>query len=79
MTFPASYNTSSVKNEVVAHRVKKELYEQGIISVKLRLEIGLMCIVSSILCVTYCKNDIAWIFKSLQMRIKNMQDIKIKT
>lgn len=34
MTFPASYNTSSVKNEVVAHRVKKELYEQGIISVK---------------------------------------------
>ena len=34
MTFPASYNTSSVKNEVVAHRVKKELYEQDIISVK---------------------------------------------
>ena len=34
MTFPASYNTSSVKNEVVAHRVKKELYEHGIISVK---------------------------------------------
>lgn len=46
---------------------------------KLRLEIVLMCIVSSILCVTYCKNDIAWTFKSLQMRIKNMQDIKIKT
>ena len=34
MTFPASYNTSSVKNEVIAHRVKKELYEKGVISVK---------------------------------------------
>lgn len=34
MTFPASYNTSTVKNEVVAHRVKKELYEKGIISIR---------------------------------------------
>ena len=34
MTFPASYNTSAVKNEIMAHRVKKELYERGIISVK---------------------------------------------
>lgn len=34
MTFPASYNTSAIKNEITAHRVKKELYEQGIISVK---------------------------------------------
>jgi len=34
MTFPASYNTSSVKDEVIAHRVKKELYEKGIIKVK---------------------------------------------
>lgn len=34
MTFPASYNTSSVKDEIVAHRVKKELYENGIITVK---------------------------------------------
>ena len=34
MTFPASYNTSSVKDEIIAHRVKKELYEQGIIRVK---------------------------------------------
>ena len=30
MTFPASYNTSSVKDEVIAHRVKKELYEKGV-------------------------------------------------
>ncbi|MCD7788126.1 MAG: type IV toxin-antitoxin system AbiEi family antitoxin domain-containing protein [Firmicutes bacterium] len=30
MTFPASYNTSSIKNEINAHRVKKEIYEQGI-------------------------------------------------
>lgn len=34
MTFPASYNTSSVKDEIIAHRVKKERYEHGIISVK---------------------------------------------
>ena len=34
MTFPASYNTSALKNEITAHRVKKELYEQGIIGVK---------------------------------------------
>lgn len=34
MTFPASYNTSAIKNEITAHRVKKELYEQGIIVVK---------------------------------------------
>ena len=34
MTFPASYNTSAVKNEITAHRVKKELYDKGIISVK---------------------------------------------
>lgn len=34
MTFPASYNTSSVKDEIIAHRVKKELYEHGIINVK---------------------------------------------
>ena len=34
MTFPASYNTSTIKNEITAHRVKKELYEQGIIRVK---------------------------------------------
>lgn len=34
MTFPASYNTSSVKDEIVAHRVKKQLYEKGIIQVK---------------------------------------------
>lgn len=34
MTFPASYNTSSVKDEIIAHRVKKELYEHGIIRVK---------------------------------------------
>lgn len=34
MTFPTSYNTSSIKNEITAHRVKKELYEKGIISVK---------------------------------------------
>lgn len=26
MTFPASYNTSAVKNEITAHRVKKELF-----------------------------------------------------
>lgn len=46
MTFPASYNTSSVKNEVVAHRVKKELYEQGIISVKTPLgnSVNVYCI-----------------------------------
>ncbi|MBC8596316.1 type IV toxin-antitoxin system AbiEi family antitoxin domain-containing protein [Qingrenia yutianensis] len=34
MTFPASYNTSAIKNEIIAHRVKKELYEKGIIPVK---------------------------------------------
>lgn len=34
MTFPASYNTSLFKNEINAHRVKKELYENGIVSVK---------------------------------------------
>lgn len=34
MTFPTSYNTSAVKNEITAHRVKKELYDKGIISVK---------------------------------------------
>ena len=34
MTFPASYNTSSVKDEIIAHRVKKELYGQGITRVK---------------------------------------------
>lgn len=34
MTFPASYNTSSVKDEIIAHRVKNELYEHGIIIVK---------------------------------------------
>ena len=34
MTFPASYNTSSIKNEINAHRVKKELYEKGIVCVK---------------------------------------------
>lgn len=34
MTFPASYNTSSANQEVIAHRVKKELYENGIVSVK---------------------------------------------
>ncbi len=34
MTFPASYNTSSIKNEINAHRVKKELYEKGIVRVK---------------------------------------------
>lgn len=34
MTFPASYNTSAIKNEITAHRVKKELYEKGIVSVK---------------------------------------------
>lgn len=34
MTFPASYNTSAIKNEIIAHRVKKELYEKGIILVK---------------------------------------------
>lgn len=34
MTFPASYNTSLIKNEIIAHRVKKKLYEKGIISVK---------------------------------------------
>ena len=34
MTFPASYNTSSIKDEIIAHRVKKELYEQGVIRVK---------------------------------------------
>lgn len=34
MTFPASYNTSSIKDEIIAHRVKKELYEQGIVRVK---------------------------------------------
>jgi predicted transcriptional regulator of viral defense system len=34
MTFPASYNTSSIKDEIIAHRVKKELYEHGIVSVK---------------------------------------------
>lgn len=34
MTFPASYNTSAIKNEIIAHRVKKELYEKGIILAK---------------------------------------------
>lgn len=34
MTFSASYNTSSIKNEITAHRVKKELYEKGIVRVK---------------------------------------------
>lgn len=34
MTFPASYNTSAIKDEITAHRVKKELYEKGIVSVK---------------------------------------------
>ena len=34
MTFPASYNTSSAKDEIIAHRVKKEIYEKGIIQVK---------------------------------------------
>lgn len=34
MTFPVSYNTSSIKDEMIAHRVKKNLYEQGIIRVK---------------------------------------------
>ena len=34
MTFPASYNTSSIKDAIIAHRVKKELYEQGVIIVK---------------------------------------------
>lgn len=34
MTFPAAYNTSSLKDEIIAHRVKKELYEAGIVSVK---------------------------------------------
>lgn len=34
MTFPASYNTSAIKDEIITHRVKKELYEQGIVCVK---------------------------------------------
>ena len=34
MTFPAAYNTSSVRDEIIAHRVKKELYERGIVRVK---------------------------------------------
>ncbi len=34
MTFPASYNTSAFKDDIIAHRVKKELYEKGIIGVK---------------------------------------------
>ncbi len=34
MTFPASYNTSCAKDEIIAHRVKKELYEKGIVRVK---------------------------------------------
>lgn len=34
MTFPSSYNTSSIKDEINAHRVKKELYEKGIITVQ---------------------------------------------
>lgn len=34
MTFPASYNTSEIKDEIIAHRVKKELYEKGIVLVK---------------------------------------------
>lgn len=34
MTFPESYNTSGIKKEIIAHRVKKELYENGIITVK---------------------------------------------
>lgn len=37
MTFPASYNTSALKNEITAHRVKKELYENGIVSVLTKL------------------------------------------
>ncbi len=34
MTFPASYNTSTFNNEINAHRVKKKLYENGIVSVQ---------------------------------------------
>lgn len=34
MTFPASYNTSYIKDEINSHRVKKELYEMGVIFVK---------------------------------------------
>ena len=34
MTFPSSYNTSSIKDEIIAHRVIKELYEKGIVKVK---------------------------------------------
>ena len=34
MTFPESYNTSGIKKEIIAHRVKKELYENGIVTVK---------------------------------------------
>ena len=34
MTFPAAYNTSSVRDEIIAHRVKRELYERGIVRVK---------------------------------------------
>lgn len=46
MTFPASYNTSSIKNEITAHRVKKELYDKGIISVKTPFgnEVNVYCI-----------------------------------
>lgn len=46
MTFPASYNTSSIKNEINAHRVKKELYEKGIVRVKTpsRNEVNVYCI-----------------------------------
>lgn len=46
MTFPASYNTATVKTEVNAHRVKKELYELGIIPVKTPLgnEVYTYCI-----------------------------------
>lgn len=34
MTFPASYNTSSVNKNVVTHRLKSEIYENGIITAK---------------------------------------------
>lgn len=34
MTFPSSYNTSALGGEIITHRVKKEIYEKGIISVK---------------------------------------------
>ena len=38
MTFPASYNTSSVKNNVITHRVKQEIYTNGIVSVNTPFE-----------------------------------------